>query len=76
MKDDKKVFEEIESLVNEYLMDYCYQVILGDVYMQNGKKQEVYDIYKKVFVVELDNLMVLFLLVLYYEQIGQKELFE
>ena len=48
MKDDKKAFEEIESLVNEYPMDYRYQVILGDVYMQNGKKQEAYDTYKKV----------------------------
>ena len=40
MKDDKKAFQEIESLVQEYPMDMRYQVILGDVYLQNGKKQE------------------------------------
>ena len=76
MKDDKKAFEEIESLVNEYPMDYRYQVILGDVYMQNGKKQEAYDTYKKVLAAEPDNPMALFSLASYYEQTGQKELFE
>ena len=40
MKDDKKAFQEIESLVQEYPMDMRYQVILGDVYLQNGKKHE------------------------------------
>ena len=39
MKDDKSAFREIENLVKEYPMDMRYQVILGDVYMQNGKKQ-------------------------------------
>ena len=46
MKDDKKAFQEIESLVQEYPMDMRYQVILGDVYLQNGKKQEAYDVYQ------------------------------
>ena len=37
-KDDKSAFHEIESLVEEYPNDMRYQVVLGDVYMQNGKK--------------------------------------
>lgn len=61
MKDEKKAFEEIESLVNEYPMDYHYQVILGDVYMQNGRNQEAYNTYKKVLAAEPDNLMACFL---------------
>lgn len=40
MKDDKKAFQEIESLVQEYPMDMRYQVILGDVYLQNGKNRK------------------------------------
>lgn len=60
MKDDKKAFQEIESLVQEYPMDMRYQVILGDVYLQNGKKQEAYDAYQKVLAVEPDNPMALF----------------
>lgn len=76
MKDDKKAFREIESLVQEYPMDVRYQVILGDVYLQNGKKEEAYEVYKKVLDVEPDNPMALFSLASYYEQTGQKELYQ
>ena len=76
MKDDKKAFQEIESLVQEYPMDMRYQVILGDVYLQNGEKQEAYDAYQKVLAVEPDNPMALFSMASYYEQTGQKELYQ
>lgn len=75
MKDDKKAFQEIESLVQEYPMDVRYQVILGDVYMQNGKKQEAYDTYRKALDAEPDNGMALYALASYYDQTGQKELY-
>ncbi|WP_285819736.1 tetratricopeptide repeat protein [Bacteroides acidifaciens] len=74
MKDDKKAFLEIESLVQEYPMDMRYQVILGDVYLQNGKKEEAYETYQKVLAAEPDNPMALFSMASYYEQTGQKEL--
>lgn len=76
MKDDKKAFQEIESLVKEYPMDVRYQVILGDVYLQNGKKQEAYETYQKVLAAEPDNPMALFSMASYYEQTGQKELYQ
>lgn len=76
MKDDKKAFQEIESLVQEYPMDMRYQVILGDVYLQNGKKQEAYDVYQKVLAAEPDNPMAIFSMASYYKQTGQKELYQ
>lgn len=76
MKDDKKAFQEIESLVQEYPMDMRYQVILGDVYLQNGKKQEAYDVYQKVLAAEPDNPMAIFLMASYYKQTGQEELYQ
>lgn len=76
MKNDKKAFQEIESLVKEYPMDARYQVILGDVYLQNGKKQEAYDVYQKVLAVEPEHPMALFSMASYYEQTGQKELYQ
>ena len=76
MKDDKKAFQEIESLVNEYPADMRYQVILGDVYLQNGKQEEAYEAYQKVLSVEPDNPMALFSMASYYEQTGQKELYQ
>ena len=76
MKDDKKAFQEIESLVQEYPMDMRYQVILGDVYLQNGKKQEAYDAYQKVLAVEPDNPMAIFSMASYYKQTGQEGLYQ
>lgn len=76
MKDDKKAFQEIESLVQEYPMDVRYQVILGDVYLQNGKKQEAYDVYQKVLAVEPDNPMALFSMASYYKQTEQEDLYQ
>ena len=74
-KDTKKAFNEIESLVAEYPMDLRYQVILGDVYMQNGKKEEAYKLYKKVLDAEPDNAMAMYSLASYYEQTGQTALY-
>lgn len=76
MKDDKKAFQEIESLVQEYPMDMRYQVILGDVYLQNGKKQEAYDVYQKVLAAEPDNPMAIFSMASYYKQTGQEERYQ
>ena len=76
MKDDKKAFQEIESLVQEYPMDMRYQVILGDVYLQNGKKQEAYDVYQKVLAAEPDNPMAIFSMASYYKQMGQEGLYQ
>ena len=75
MKDDKKAFQEIESLVQEYPMDMRYQVILGDVYLQNGKKQ-AYDVYQKVLAAEPDNPMAIFSMASYYKQTGQEGLYQ
>ena len=76
MKDDKKAVQEIERRVQEYPMDMRYQVILGDVYLQNGKKQEAYDVYQKVLAAEPDNPMAIFSMASYYKQTGQEELYQ
>lgn len=75
-KDDKSAFREMESLVEEYPNDMRYQVILGDVYMQNGKKEQAYELYQKVLAEEPDNAMAMYSLASYYEGTGQKELYE
>ena len=75
-KDDKHAFREIESLVEEYPNDMRYRVVLGDAYMQNGKNAEACDIYKQVLTEEPDNAMAMYSLASYYEQTGQKELYE
>ena len=71
-KDNKRAFREIESLVEEYPMDTRYQVVLGDAYLQNGKQQEAYDLYRKVLAQEPDNPMALYSLATYYQETGQE----
>ena len=73
-KDNKKAFKEIESLVSEYPNDPRYRVILGDVYLQNGKKEEAYHLYREVLTEEPDNAMARYSLASYYEETGQETL--
>ena len=47
-----------------------YQVVLGDVYMQNGKKQEAYEIYKKVLAEEPDNAMAMYSLEMWRKRVS------
>ncbi|MDR0891717.1 MAG: tetratricopeptide repeat protein [Mediterranea sp.] len=75
MKDNSKALHEIESLIHEYPTELRYQVILGDVYMQNGKKQEAYNLYQKVLKAEPTNPSALLSMASYYDQTGQKELY-
>lgn len=72
-KDHKHAFREIESLVKEYPMDTRYQVILGDAYLQNGRKKEAYNLYRQVLDTEPDNAMALYSLANYYQETGQDE---
>lgn len=72
-KDTKRAFREIESLVEEYPMDTRYQVVLGDAYLQNGKKKEAYNLYQKVLKQEPDNPMALYSMATYYQETGQEE---
>jgi tetratricopeptide (TPR) repeat protein len=76
MEDNKKAFNEIESLANEYPNDMRYLCVLGDVYLNNGKPKEAYETYQKVLAVEPGNPQALVSLASYYEQTGQNERYE
>lgn len=75
MKDDKKAFQEIDNLVKEYPLDMHYLTIRGDIYLQNGKQEEAYDIYKKALEREPDNPLAQISMATYYDAIGEKELY-
>ncbi len=44
--------------------------------MQNGKKEEAYNMYRKVLDAEPDNAMAMYSLASYYEETGQKDLYQ
>jgi tetratricopeptide (TPR) repeat protein len=73
MEDNKKAFREIDNLVKEYPLDMRYLTIQGDIYLQNGKREEAYDIYRKVLEREPGNPLVQISMATYYDAIGEKE---
>lgn len=75
-KDEASAFREIEGLIAEYPQDMRYRVVLGDAYMQSGKPDEAYALYKEVLQVEPDNAQAMYSLASYYEETGQEELYE
>jgi tetratricopeptide (TPR) repeat protein len=76
MNDYTNAFKEMESLSQEYPAENRYKVLLGDVYYQNGKKEEAYNIYKKVLATDPDNAMAMLSLAGYYQSKGDKEKYE
>ena len=75
-EDRKNAFREMESLVAEYPNDLRYQVVLGDIYLDNGKAEEAHALYQKVLAEEPDNAMALYSMASYYEETGQRELYD
>jgi tetratricopeptide (TPR) repeat protein len=76
MNDYTNAFKEMESLSQEYPAENRYKVLLGDVYYQNGKKEEAYNIYKRVLATDPDNAMAMLSLAGYYQSKGDKEKYE
>lgn len=76
MKDEANAQREIETLVQEYPAEPRYRVLLADFYMQKGRDEEAYSIYRAVLDEEPDNAQARFALASYYEATGQKELYE
>ncbi len=76
MKDNKNAFHEIESLVAEYPMDSPLSgCVRGCIYAER-KKEEAYNMYRKVLDAEPDNAMAMYSLASYYEETGQKDLYQ
>lgn len=72
--DHRSAFREIEALVGEYPEELRYRTLLGDTYLEYGKPQQAYDIYREVLDEEPTNAAALLSMATYYEQTGQDSL--
>ncbi|WP_300725647.1 tetratricopeptide repeat protein [uncultured Bacteroides sp.] len=68
-------YAEIESLAREYPYDYRYQTILGNVYLENGREKEAYDVYQRILKEEPGYGPVLIAMATYYQKTGQDSLY-
>ena len=75
MGNNEQAFSEIENLAKEYPYDMRYLTMLGDVYLENGKEKEAYDIFQKVLAEEPGYAPAMLSLASYYEKQGQDSLY-
>lgn len=72
MNDEKRAFEEMENLADEYPNDLRYQVVIGDLYLDAGKKEEALKQYKMVEVQDSTNMTLLLSMANFYHQEGDE----
>lgn len=75
MDNTERAFAEIENLAKEYPYEMRYLTMLGDVYMENGKEKEAYDIYQQVLAKEPGYAPAMLSMASYYEKVGQDSLY-
>lgn len=77
MNDEKRAFEEMKNLADEYPNDLRYQVVIGDLYLDAGKKEEALKQFKMVEEKDPENVTMLLSMANYYQmQEGQDSLYQ
>ncbi len=76
MNDEKRAFEEMENLANEYPNDLRYQVVIGDLYLDAGKKEDALKQFKSVEVQDPNNVTLLLSMANFYHQEGDTERYQ
>jgi tetratricopeptide (TPR) repeat protein len=72
-QDLEKTIATLDRLEEKTGKNEHYLTIRGDIYLQNGKPEEAYDIYKKVLEREPGNPLAQISMATYYDAIGEKE---
>jgi len=76
MNDEKRAFEEMEKLADEYPNDLRYQVVIGDLYLDAGKKEEALKQFKLVEEQDPANVTLLLSMANFYHQEGNTKLYQ
>lgn len=76
MNDEKRAFEEMSELADEYPNDLRYQVVIGDLYLDAGRKEDALRQYRSVEEKDPDNLTLLLSLSNYYQMEGPDSLYQ
>lgn len=71
--EENKAFDEVNDLVKTYPNDLRYQVLLADVYLNNGKNKQAYNQLKKVLNKDPDFPMAIYAIANYYSETNQMD---
>lgn len=73
MKREKKGYGEIQKFIDTYPAEIKYYVLLGDLYLQAGKKDEAFAVYSKAKAIDPEDPYLISSMAEYYEQTNNKE---
>lgn len=76
MKDEQRAFKEISDLAAEYPNDLRYRVLLGDLYVNQGKPEEGMKVYRQVEAEDSTNIFLMSSMLNYYIQTGKDSLYQ
>lgn len=74
--DEKSAFREMKALADEYPNDVRYQVLIGDLYLDQGKPAEALKVYNKVAEKEPDNINLALSMMSYCQKQGLDSLYD
>lgn len=74
--DEKSAFREMKALADEYPNDLRYQVLIGDLYLDQDKPAEALKVYNKVAEREPDNINLALSMMSYYQKVGPDSLYD
>lgn len=72
LNQESKGFAEIQKYIDKYPTEIKYQILLGDLYLQSGKKEEAYLIYSRAKAVDPEDPYLISSMAEYYEQTNNK----
>jgi len=72
LNQEKKGFAEIQKYIDKYPNELKYQILLGDLYMQAGKKDEAFQVYTKAKAIDPEDPYLISSMAEYYEQTDNK----
>lgn len=75
LKDSVNAFSEMSDLANEYPNDPRYRVLMGDLYVGQGRYDEGLAVYKEVEKEDPDNVYLMASMLSYYSTTGQDSLY-
>lgn len=73
LKQEDKAFAEIQKHIDKHPNQLKYQILLGDLYLQTGKKEEAFLVYSKAKAIDPEDPYLITSMAEYYEQTNNKE---
>jgi len=73
LNDSKKAYGEVQKYIEKNPDDIRYHILLGNLYLQDGKTKEAYLAFTKAKTIDNENPLLITSLANYYETVGNKE---